>query len=370
MDSIIAMDSSSSSSSSTQTACSPEYLMQLLRDKKQLQGLPACFIHLERILDEEINRVRCSVLHVGIDTEPLLLPEPVGTVVTLQEKLTVPAKDHPDFNFVGRLLGPRGMTAKHLELETGCKILIRGRGSMRDKHKEELMRGKAKWEHLNEDLHVLITVEDTKNRAIIKLKRATEQVRKLLVPSPESEDELKKRQLMELALLNGTYRGFQTNNHQYLASGAGNGNAFSVLMMASSPQFCQAGFPPGVMPQVGSQGGLAFPILMSSEHAGAPIFLTGPPPMMSPCGGSVPSITSPGLSPPPLFPSEVCKMSLPALPAPQGVYYHHFDPRICSSTAVQMSGSSPLYEYPMTPGHHHPDDLYQSANVNMTSYVH
>jgi protein quaking len=39
------------------------------------------------------------------------------------------------FNFVGRLLGPRGMTAKQLEMETGCKILIRGRGSMRDKHK-------------------------------------------------------------------------------------------------------------------------------------------------------------------------------------------------------------------------------------------
>jgi len=39
------------------------------------------------------------------------------------------------FNFVGRLLGPRGMTAKQLEMETGCKILIRGRGSMRDKNK-------------------------------------------------------------------------------------------------------------------------------------------------------------------------------------------------------------------------------------------
>ena len=45
------------------------------------------------------------------------------------------------------------------------------------------MRGKAKWEHLNEDLHVLVTVEDAKNRAALKLKRATEQVKKLLVPS-------------------------------------------------------------------------------------------------------------------------------------------------------------------------------------------
>lgn len=39
------------------------------------------------------------------------------------------------FNFVGRILGPRGMTAKQLEHETGCKIMIRGRGSLRDDKK-------------------------------------------------------------------------------------------------------------------------------------------------------------------------------------------------------------------------------------------
>ena len=39
------------------------------------------------------------------------------------------------FNFVGRILGPRGMTAKQLEQDTGCKIMVRGKGSMRDKKK-------------------------------------------------------------------------------------------------------------------------------------------------------------------------------------------------------------------------------------------
>jgi len=39
------------------------------------------------------------------------------------------------FNFVGRILGPRGMTAKQLEMDTGCKIMVRGKGSMRDKIK-------------------------------------------------------------------------------------------------------------------------------------------------------------------------------------------------------------------------------------------
>ena len=41
------------------------------------------------------------------------------------------------------------------------------------------MKGKANWEHLNDELHVLITVEDTKNRAEVKLKRAVEEIIKL-----------------------------------------------------------------------------------------------------------------------------------------------------------------------------------------------
>lgn len=44
------------------------------------------------------------------------------------------------------------------------------------------MKGKPKWEHLNEELHVLITVEDSKNRATVKLRRAFDEVKKLLVP--------------------------------------------------------------------------------------------------------------------------------------------------------------------------------------------
>ncbi|CAL1528911.1 unnamed protein product [Lymnaea stagnalis] len=184
----------------------PEYLAQLLKDKKQIQALPNVFIHTEKILDEEINRVRLSLFHHQGKREILDLPEPLGPVVQLQEKLFVPVKEYPDFNFVGRILGPRGMTAKELEQFTGCKIMVRGKGSMRDKAKEDQNRGKANWEHLNEDLHVLITIEDTRNRGEIKLQRAKEEVKKLLVPAPDGEDDLKKRQLMELAIINGTYR--------------------------------------------------------------------------------------------------------------------------------------------------------------------
>ncbi|XP_028844739.1 protein quaking-B isoform X2 [Denticeps clupeoides] len=192
---------------------SPDYLMQLMNDKKLMSSLPnfcGIFNHLERLLDEEISRVRKDMyndtLNGSTEKRSSELPDAVGPIVQLQEKLYVPVKEYPDFNFVGRILGPRGLTAKQLEAETGCKIMVRGKGSMRDKKKEEQNRGKPNWEHLNEDLHVLITVEDAQNRAEIKLKRAVEEVNKLLVPAAEGEDSLKKMQLMELAILNGTYR--------------------------------------------------------------------------------------------------------------------------------------------------------------------
>ncbi|XP_005991580.1 KH domain-containing RNA-binding protein QKI isoform X10 [Latimeria chalumnae] len=191
----------------------PDYLMQLMNDKKLMSSLPnfcGIFNHLERLLDEEISRVRKDMyndtLNGSTEKKSAELPDAAGPIVQLQEKLYVPVKEYPDFNFVGRILGPRGLTAKQLEAETGCKIMVRGKGSMRDKKKEEQNRGKPNWEHLNEDLHVLITVEDAQNRAEIKLKRAVEEVKKLLVPAAEGEDSLKKMQLMELAILNGTYR--------------------------------------------------------------------------------------------------------------------------------------------------------------------
>ncbi|XP_021245245.1 protein quaking isoform X6 [Numida meleagris] len=180
-----------------------------------------------RRLEHEISRVRKDMyndtLNGSTEKRSAELPDAVGPIVQLQEKLYVPVKEYPDFNFVGRILGPRGLTAKQLEAETGCKIMVRGKGSMRDKKKvsfksrdnhdpavleveEEQNRGKPNWEHLNEDLHVLITVEDAQNRAEIKLKRAVEEVKKLLIPAAEGEDSLKKMQLMELAILNGTYR--------------------------------------------------------------------------------------------------------------------------------------------------------------------
>lgn len=49
--------------------------------------------------------------------------------------------------------------------------------------KEEANRGKPNWEHLEDDLHILIQCEDTEKRARTKLDKAVEKVKKLLVPT-------------------------------------------------------------------------------------------------------------------------------------------------------------------------------------------
>ena len=46
--------------------------------------------------------------------------------VTLTESVRIPIETYPTYNFIGRIIGPRGMTAKQLEKDTGCRIMIRG----------------------------------------------------------------------------------------------------------------------------------------------------------------------------------------------------------------------------------------------------
>lgn len=128
--------------SQQQVHISADYLAQLIKDKKQLAAFPAVFLHVQRLIDDEIHKVRQILFQLNDvvnSSQPLELPEPAGDQVQLQEKIYVPVDEHPEYNFVGRLLGPRGMTAKQLEQETGCKIMIRGRGSMRDKKKVSLI---------------------------------------------------------------------------------------------------------------------------------------------------------------------------------------------------------------------------------------
>ncbi|XP_073142678.1 KH domain-containing protein At2g38610 isoform X2 [Henckelia pumila] len=97
-------------------------------------------------------------------------------------RLEIPVDTYPNFNFVGRLLGPRGNSLKRVETTTGCRVYIRGNGSIKDTDKEEKLRGRPGYEHLNEPLHVLIEADLPANVVDIRLQQAQEIIEELLKP--------------------------------------------------------------------------------------------------------------------------------------------------------------------------------------------
>ena len=150
--------------------------------------------------------------HAGYEHQnnrQLALPEPnpkTDRIMKRQKKVFMPVDKYPTFNFVGRIVGPQGRTIKEIEHKTGVKILVRGRGSMRNQAIEESKRGRPNYEHLNETLHVILQCEDTDERAKLRLEAAEQEIMRLINPELEGgRDDIKKKQLTELAILNGTY---------------------------------------------------------------------------------------------------------------------------------------------------------------------
>ncbi|KAF2101362.1 hypothetical protein NA57DRAFT_53334 [Rhizodiscina lignyota] len=134
-----------------------------------------------------------------------------------QEKVYVPVNDYPEINFIGLLIGPRGNTLKKMETESGAKIAIRGKGSVKEG------KGRSDAAHTSnqeEDLHCLIMAdtEEKVNKAKQLIHNIVETegnplpfschaINTLQAASiPEGQNELKRNQLRELAALNGTLR--------------------------------------------------------------------------------------------------------------------------------------------------------------------
>jgi len=149
---------------------------------------------------ERLNLERHQLVEKAIAMNPQFKPPADYTPVHTKKmrKIRIPYDKYPDYNFIGLIIGPRGNTQKRMERETGCKIAIRGRGSVKDgkgRRDGKLTPGE------DEPLHVLI-VGDTD----IAVEKASKMVSDLLVPIEEGKNEHKRQQLRELAEINGTLR--------------------------------------------------------------------------------------------------------------------------------------------------------------------
>lgn len=116
------------------------------------------------------------------------------------EKIYLPAKEFPEIKWIGLILGPRGNSLKKMEQDTGAKIVIRGKGSTKE--------GKGNYgtrSHDEEDeLHCMIT-GDTQEK-VDACAKLINRVIATAASTPDEQNDHKRQQLRELAMLNGTLR--------------------------------------------------------------------------------------------------------------------------------------------------------------------
>ncbi|KAK9468684.1 hypothetical protein V1512DRAFT_233434 [Lipomyces arxii] len=155
------------------------------------------FRYRQKLEDERHKLVEKAMRTIPEFRPPTDYRRPLKT----QEKVFVPVNDYPEINFIGQLIGPRGNTLKKMEQESGAKIAIRGKGSV----KEGKGRSDAAYQsNLEEDLHCLI-IADTEDK-IQKAVKLVNRVIETAASMPEGQNDLKRNQLRELASLNGTLR--------------------------------------------------------------------------------------------------------------------------------------------------------------------
>ena len=124
----------------------------------------------------------------GFGLPAALMAQATAAAPTSRNKIMVPVKEHPEFNFMGVLIGPRGSSLKAMEQRTGAKILIRGRGSTKEPSTDP---------DANEDMNVVI--EGTEGAVAL----ATAEI-ETIFKDPQRALIVKSEQLKNLADLNGS----------------------------------------------------------------------------------------------------------------------------------------------------------------------
>ncbi|GLV43931.1 Splicing factor 1 [Carabus blaptoides fortunei] len=162
-----------------------------------------------RRLEEDRHALVLKMMSINPEYKPPIDYKP--PVIRVHDKVMIPQEEHPEINFVGLLIGPRGNTLKTMEKETGAKIIIRGKGSVK-----EGKVGRKDGQPLpgeDEPLHAYITATNPEH-----VKKAVERIKEVIrqgVEVPENQNDLRRMQLRELAQLNGTLReneGMRCNN--------------------------------------------------------------------------------------------------------------------------------------------------------------
>lgn len=293
-----------------------KYLPELLAEK---DSLDSSFTHAMKLLSAEIERIQKGEPKKDEETYLDLF---TAKNVRVKERVLIPVKQYPRFNFVGKILGPQGSTIKRLQEDTGAKISVLGKGSMRDKNKEEELRkgGEPKYAHLAMELHVYIEVFAPIPECYLRMAHAMEEVKKFLMPV-ENMDEMHGDPFMDVGYLNGSQ------------DGSNRGRGGPVRGRGGPPPLAGArgrGMPPrGGAPRGGApRGGPG----RGGASRGAPVGRGGPPSAGSNRGGAS------ARSRPPSVPQRMAPA--PALSHQQ----HHQQPESYGEYPYEEAYAEPAYE--------------------------
>ena len=157
---------------------------------------------------------------------------------SLEEKVIIPADEHPHINFVGLILGPRGKQLEEIKEETKCQIIVRGKGSLRS-GMTGIKKDGTKVDALDDPLHAWIqgtTAED--------VKKAAKKIQDLIdmeIYNPDCEQmvALRAKHMHDLAVLNGTLKEYEVKclncgrmGHQTWQ--CGDGKSFTSAVICSA----------------------------------------------------------------------------------------------------------------------------------------
>ncbi|CCD66930.1 K Homology domain-containing protein [Caenorhabditis elegans] len=138
------------------------------------------FRNARRLLNSEKERLENNI-------DPEWLEVDVAKPVKVCKKILVPIYRHPNFNFIGKVLGPKGATLQTLCKTHKCHIYILGRGSTKDREKEAelLASGDPQHAHFSGPLHVKVETVAPAYIAYGRVAAVIEELSRILQPIHE-----------------------------------------------------------------------------------------------------------------------------------------------------------------------------------------
>lgn len=123
----------------------------------------------------------------------------------LEDRIEVPQEEHPEHNFMGLILGPRGHYLFKLQEKTDCKIIIKGRGTLKQ-GMTGIRKDGQRFDGLDDPMHISVS-----GKTPAGTKEAGDFIRKLIKDQVEDPDgprmiALRAQHMHDLHVLNGTLK--------------------------------------------------------------------------------------------------------------------------------------------------------------------